>query len=484
LKAHIAVAEALVGYDNQSANRSLFWAGEDGQVAQEFVETLLTYAHHYPSLKANDYPAFLGNLMAHEVVRDVEGIGSRIMILGTLEARLLESEVVILAGLNEGTWPGISEVDPWLSHSMRQQFGLPPTERKIGLAAHDFCTCFGAAKVYLTRSIKKDGSPTIPSRWWQRLAALISTSGISFTRTHSQNQPWALISAELDQPTEQISFTPPNPNPPVSARPNQLSVTDVELLKRDPYSIYAKKILHLIPINPLDADLAMAERGQAIHQVFDQFIQSGMDPGSMEAMTYMETLGRDAFGDLLSDARALAFWWPRFLRLSSWFLDQLNQERDQVTMSYTEIEGKIDIPVTKGTIQLKAKADRIDVLATGHVRIIDYKTGGVPSKKDVVQGSSPQLPLEGFILRCGGFNQVPVKEVETLSYWQVTGGHPPGEVISLDHVEELISSAEYGVGRLFEVFLSEETVFLACPNPTLIPNYHAYEHLERLKEWG
>jgi ATP-dependent helicase/nuclease subunit B len=483
LQAHKTVAEALVGYPLDSDSlpiKSLLWSEDDGEVALSFWESLLEQAHNYPPLMAQDYPAFLRNLMAQEVVRDGEGIGSRILILGALEARLLQADVIILGGLNEGTWPGVSEEDPWLSRSMRESFGLPPLERKIGLSAHDFCTSMTAPKVYITRSLKRNGAPTLPSRWWQRLAALLSTAGGELRST----QPWSTWSFELDQPQERIHFTPPAPCPPLSARPRRLSVTEVETLLQDPYSIYAKKILNLRPLDPLEADLSLAERGQAIHQILDAFVRSGMDPASPNALRAIEDLGRQAFGDLLADPRAITFWWPRFQRVAAWFLNQLMADQSQIAKTQTEVEGAIEIPTAMGPIVLSAKADRIDFLTSSQACIIDYKTGMTPTKKSVMLGYSPQLSLEGVILKVGGFCELPPMTVERLAYWKVTGGTPAGEILPFENPTELIECAERGVRRLFEAFLGKEIPFPACPNPSTIPLYHDYAHLERIKEWG
>jgi ATP-dependent helicase/nuclease subunit B len=482
LKAHASVAETLVGNlaDSSTEPESLLWEEEDGQVAKTFWAALTEHAASFPPLMARDYPAFLRNLMAQEVVQGVEGIGSRLLILGTREARLLQADVVILGGLNEGTWPGVPQDDLWLNRSMRESFGLPPLDRKIGLSAHDFCTALTASKVYMTRALKRDGTPTVPSRWWQRLSALLATGG----RELSATQPWETWALALDQPTERIAFAPPAPCPPVSTRPGRLSVTEVEMLLRDPYSIYAKKILKVHPLDPLDADLSMVKRGQAVHHALDSFVRSATDPESPEAMRMMEALGREAFGSLLLDPRAMAFWWPRFQRLGFWFLNQMVMEKDTIVEIRTEVKGALEIPTAKGPIVLTTKADRIDKMASHQARIIDYKTGTIPSKKLVNLGYAPQLSLEGVILKAGGFPELPSMDVEKLCYWKVTGGTPAGEIISFDNAPDLITAAERGVRRLFEAFLSRETPFSACPDPRLIPDYHPYTHLERLKEWA
>lgn len=480
LKAHKIVAESLVG-DEEEENISSLWTKEDGRVAHEFLELLFKQANSFPPLTAEDYPSFLHHLMRGETVRDVEGIGSRLLILGTLEARLVEADVVILGGLNEGTWPGAAQNDPWLSRSMRDRFGLPSLEHKVGLSCHDFCAVLTAPKVYMTRSLKRNGAVTISSRWWQRFSALLSVNGHSLTKSH---HPWQIWSQALDKPESQTSFKPPAPCPPLVARPRRLSVTDVEKLMRDPYSIYAKHILRLRPLDPLEMDLSMMERGQAIHQVLDAFIRSGVSSDDDTAMVTWETLGKKAFEILLKDPRAMAFWWPRFQRMGRWFLDQMTQNQHSLQKTKTEIKGSLEISTTHGPVILTAKADRIDYMTSGQGRIIDYKTGSIPPKKEVMQGYAPQLSLEGLILEKGGFSELSSLPVEKLEYWHMTGGNPPGEVITFSSTESLIREAEKGVESLFEAFLSQETPFYACPDPLHAPSHHDYAHLERLKEWA
>ena len=96
----------------------------------------------------------------------------RVRILGPLEARLTESDRVVLGGLVEGTWPPESRTDAWLSRPMRLDLGLDLPERRIGLSAHDFAQLLGAREVILTHAAKIAGTPTVPSRFIQRLAAV------------------------------------------------------------------------------------------------------------------------------------------------------------------------------------------------------------------------------------------------------------------------------------------------------------------------
>src|SRR3546814_1038045 len=83
----------------------------------------------------------------------------RIAILGLLEARLQQADLMILGGLNEGTWPALPSPDPWLAPKIRHELGLPSLERRIGLSAHDL------ANRSEERRVGNECVSTCRSRW-------------------------------------------------------------------------------------------------------------------------------------------------------------------------------------------------------------------------------------------------------------------------------------------------------------------------------
>ena len=123
----------------------------------------------------SDYTELFHAAIADRVVRRPETRDVRIHIYGPLEARLTSVDLLVLGGLNEGTWPPETRNDPWLSRPMRAALGLDPPERRIGLSAHDFAQLLGAPEIVLTRAAKQAGAPTVTSRFVQRIAALAGT---------------------------------------------------------------------------------------------------------------------------------------------------------------------------------------------------------------------------------------------------------------------------------------------------------------------
>jgi ATP-dependent helicase/nuclease subunit B len=393
---------------------------------------------------------------------------------------------LILGGLNEGVWPPQAESDPWLSRPMRQQFGLPPPERRVGAAAHDFAQALGASTVVLTRALRVEGAPTVPSRWLLRLDTVLRAAGLE-GRLGAALEPlgWQ---ARLDEAAEHIAVAPPEPRPPVRARPRKLSVTQVESWMRDPYAIYAGKILGLDALEPLDADPGAAERGNFIHAALDQFLRAFPDALPDDAERRLLALGTEAFGAALDRPGVRAFWWPRFERIARWFLALERERRKTLGEMCSEIKGRLVLDGPAGPFELTAKADRIDRQRDGRLVLIDYKTGLVPSAKDVELGFSPQLSLEAAIAAAGGFAGIAASPVAALEYWRLTGGDPAGEIVAPVKDEAglraLIAAAWQGFADLVARFDDAETPYRAVPRPEKAPRYSDYAHLARVKEWS
>jgi len=479
IAAHVAFAESLAAADSEAGPARL-WAGEAGEAASELMASLSESARGWPPVAPAAYPAFLETALAGQVVRPRWGRHPRLFIWGLLEARLQHVERMILGGLNEDSWPAAPRADPWMSRPMRVAFGLPPPERRIGLSAHDFVQGFCAPEVVLTRAARVEGSPSVPSRWLLRLDAVLSPDA-KIPRA-SRYRDWFL---RLDEPPGVSPAEAPSPRPPVESRPREIRVTEVETLIRDPYAIFARRILGLEPLDPLDASPGAAERGSFIHEALDRFIAAHREALPPDAEEKLVAFARDSFGAALERPGVRAFWWPRFLRIARWFVAF---ERDRraagISVLATECRGAMEIAAGPYPVLLKAKADRID-RADSALSILDYKTGQVPSLKQVKAGLAPQLPLEAAIAATGGFADVAAAPVSNLAYIRLTGREPPGEEVPIeDDVAALAAAAREGLARLLADFAKTDTPYLSRPRPVFVRGAGDYDHLARLKEWS
>lgn len=485
VRATIAAAEAMAG------GASVLYADDAGEALAGFFDELLAAAPEWKRVAGRDWPALFDRLMAGRVVRPRFGAHPRLSIWGLLEARLQQADLVILGGLNEGTWPPEAESDPWLSRPMRQEFGLPPPERRLGQTAHDFVQAVSAADVVLTRAEKVEGTPTVPARWLLRLEAFLH--GDARWAPHGETTLLHHV-ALLDEPGGYKPVDPPRPAPPLAVRPRSLFVTDIERWIRDPYALYAKRILNLRPLDPLDAEPDHLQRGSAVHTALERFFKAWPAALPPDAVERLIAEGRDAFGALLEQDIPRAFWWPRFQRTAAWLVAWETARRADGTLpAALESKGlRVLDGLPGGPFELRAKADRIDRMADGRYAILDYKTGRAPSAKEVMSGFAPQLTLEGAIASAGGFEGLPAREIAALTYLRLSGGDPPGEEkthnLERDKVKFTAQqAADEALARfvaLVATFDNPQTPYLSRPRPQFVKHEGDYDHLARFLEWN
>ena len=292
---------------------------------------------------------------------------------------------------------------------------------------------------------------------------------------------WTGWQAALDRPEEYEQIQAPAPTPPVAARPRQLSVTQVETLIRDPYAVYARHVLGLRALEPIDADPGGAERGRFVHAALDAFVRAFPDALPEDAFEQLMAIGREKLDGMEERPGVRAFWWPRFERVARWFVEHERGRRAGIANTATELTGRLQFEARAGSFTLTARADRIDTMTDGSAAIIDYKTGAVPSKKDVKAGIAPQLPLEAAILVAGGFEGMASAPDPELVYWILSGGDPPGAETSIDADP---ASAREGLERLIGHFDDPAIPYVPQPHAGRAPAFNDYEHLERLAEYA
>jgi ATP-dependent helicase/nuclease subunit B len=486
LEKHIRMAETLAATTEMNGAQRL-WGWENAESMSNFLSDLWATSRDVPDLAPENYVSLMGNLLKAVTVRPHYGAHPRLSILGQIEARLYSADLVILAGLNEGTWPALPAHDPWMSRPMRKKFGLPAPERSIAIAAHDFVQAATAPEVVLTRARKVDGTPTVPARWLLRLETVLQAVGIDLQERKALiYRQWV---KDMDTPAAVKPVTRPAPAPPVAARPRKLSVTRIESWMRDPYQIYAQYVLNLRCLEDIDADPGGAERGTFIHAALEKFIQSFPDRLPPDATERLLDYGRVALKEGRIPEEVEAFWWPRFEKIAEQFVMQEREWREQAKPYLTEVSGEWQFEAKEGPFFLTGKADRIDKFSGDEYAIIDYKSGVVPKTGDVQQGLSPQLPLEALMLEKGAFEKIASGKVAELVYWRVTGsGQKPVErksVLAKDaDLSQVIKAAESGLKSLVDLFDNPATPYLSQPRADAKPKFSDYEHLARVKEWG
>jgi len=457
-----SAAEALTG--------GAAWRGAAGRAAAELLADLqASEGAAKLELTADDAVPVLRQLLDGRSVRPPYGGHPRISIWGLLEARLQRADLMVLGGLNEGVWPGLPQPDPWLAPKVRASVGLPGLEFRIGLAAHDFASALGAPEVLITRSRRDNRSPTVASRFLLRLDAL--SGGLP------RDLRLERITSILDDPGRPQPVDRPAPSPSAEQRPDSIRVTDVDRLKSDPFAFYARAILNLKVLEPLDADHTAAWKGTAVHKALEEWLdQDECDPAKLRPRA--EQLLRDeAIHPMLR-----ALWAPRLLEAIDWIA---SLERENRANGRRPIKAEVVGEAIVSGVTVHGRADRIDRLSDGGLAIIDYKTGAPPTQKAVNEGFALQLGLLGLIGRAGGFDQV-TGDPLAFEYWSLARYRGKfGRLMCPDkdmEPGEFLGHAGRNFAEAVQKWLTGSEPFTAKLNPAYAP-YGDYDQLMRLEEW-
>ncbi|TCM54840.1 ATP-dependent helicase/nuclease subunit B [Rhizobium sp. PP-F2F-G48] len=409
----------------ETGDLGALWSGEAGAALADLLRAVIE-ADGQIEADGGQWCEAVEALMAGSAVKPRAMRHPRVFIFGALEARLQSVDLVVLGGMNEGTWPGQTANDPFLSRSMKTGIGLEPPERRIGQLAHDLQMACGTRRLVFSRSLRKGATPTVASRWLQRLLAVGGKDLGERLRENGRDRLRyaALLDARPDTPLARR----PEPRPDFALQPKRYSFSEVGRLRRDPYSIYARRILRLQPIDGFNADPGAAERGTIYHAIVERFAKSAVDPATAEAQIVMKELIDAAFDEQRLPVHIDVIWRPRFAAVGRAFIDWEISRKDGIRQSFLERYAKFQVGVAD--IELTGMADRIDIGPDGEAVIVDYKTGASPSVKEARALLDPQLPLEAAALKAGAFDTVGKRHPASLLYVRLK----PGDRFEVDEV--------------------------------------------------
>ncbi len=481
LDACVESAEALVG--------EKVWAQEDGRALADMIEDTRCHARSCgTTIACADIAFVLRDAMDEIAVRPSYGSHPRIAVYGLLESRMARADLVICGGLNEGTWPQVPAPDPVLAPAILRALGIPGAEFRIGLAAHDLAGAMGAKEVVLTRSLRDAEGPTLPSRFWMRVTALL---GDKLAKEHAlATIPDILALIDRTPPDNPPEYPQPAPKPTAKQRDVQIKVTALDRLLGDPYQFYASEILKLRRLDPLGADPFSdpALRGTLVHDVLDQWHRSG--DGQALVPFAQRFLSERNVHPLFR-----GLWEPRILQaletFETWIAEAKTQGREILA---TEISGAMRFD----GVRVMGRADRIDRMADGSLAIVDYKTGSPPKPKQVEAGYALQLGILGLIARDGSFEedgQLISGDANEFEYWSSGKskkhegfGYQSSPVKTKENrssiePEQFLSITEDKLGEAIGSYLKGDKPFKARENPDY-EGYNEYDQLMRFEEWA
>lgn len=492
----IAFADALSRLAEAAENvaRSAIWEREDGRALGQMVEELRGTAEALGTrVETADLGGALRDCMEAIAVRPGYGSHPRVAIYGLLEARMARADLMICGGLNEGAWPQRPGADALLAPAVLRALGVPGSEFRIGLAAHDLAGAMGAPEVVLTRALRDAEGPTLPSRFLLRVEALL---GDDLDKEHRERTIPALLPHLDRQRPPAPPYPRPAPDPSPVLRDVAIKVTALDRLLGDPYQFYAQAILDLRQLQPLAADPFSdpALRGTLVHDILDSWHKArAAQPGLALAPFAAEHFARERVHPLFR-----ALWQPRLIaameRFEAWVTEDAGENGR--TVLATEISGEM----TFDGVKVIGRADRIDRLADGSLAIVDYKTGAPPTKQQVTAGYALQLGLLGLIARHGRFadaktGQVVTGEAVRFEYWSLGKSRkedgfgyretPMKEEKARTGLlpDEFLPFHANKLTEAIALFIRGTTPFIARENPDY-KGYNEYDQLMRLEEWA
>ncbi|MBR1756928.1 MAG: PD-(D/E)XK nuclease family protein [Alphaproteobacteria bacterium] len=487
LMAHIAVAESLADTPEKSGDK-IIWRKDDGQTAADFVAEQIANAEILNTVTPREYGNLLTKMLQTQNVRVRYGMHPRVKILGPIEARLTQFDVTIIGEANEGFWPQQPPADMWMSRQMRVAFGLPDSERSVGVSAADFAHLLCAPKVYITRAERADGTPTTKSRWLLRLEAVLTALLGQNEKKYDFYDCYYEALAKFGERAQKVTgISAPMPCPPLQMRPLKLSASNVNFLLRDPYTVFAKYILQLYPLDKLDRNFDRRDYGNFVHRTIELFNRQYGAQMPQNAKDELLRIGAEQFEQAHVPTEVRVFWWPKFEQTTDWLLKVEQQYRVGIKEIYNEVEGQMKLPLSDGReFIITGKADRIDVTDSGAINIIDYKTGssGYPnSQKDFKLGYEPQLPVEALIALNGGYKDLSVfSNIGSLQFWKLGSATMSlNEEDSTNAVKITKANLEQRLQEYYQATPPAPYVYKPDGNAQ---KYSDYEHLARYLEWG
>ncbi len=402
-------------------------------------------------MKPSDALASLKVLLSQINYFEKSDAMSPIQILSTLEARLLNFDLVVIASLNEGDFPEI-ESENWLGKKIEKDLGIDATLKKIGQNSYDFCNYLSNESVVLTRCKGRNGMVLIESPFLLKFKTLCKKIGV---KIGGGEEYFSLLRNLNDVESKRIEA--PQPKPKIEFRPTKISITEISKLISNPYDIYAKKILQLNELKKIDFEPSYAEFGSFVHGALEEFVSD-----------YEERNFLEIFKRYFEPEESELIWWPKFENIFSEFLEE--NKKFFGLKNYVEVPVKLRI----GNISISGKIDRVICGAKNEIEIFDYKTGAAPTIKSVTSGLDPQLTIAALALAESG--------IKSLNYWKLSAS-ANGEIMKIcksdEELQILISAAQLGLKMLFEYFADEKNPYIA----TATNERSEYRHLIRAEEW-
>ena len=403
-------------------------------------------------LNVHDARAFMADAIGSVSIRPIKKEDCKVCVLGTIESRMQTADVIILTGLNEGMFPGLGYENAWLPRNIANEIGLPSPNRKVSLMSLDFMNLSCGNEVYWLRSKQMGGTLTTESRFLSRVRVAIGD-------IRTDNKILKAVRAMDDVPYRPLDYS--SPTPPIDK--SDIYVTEIELLIHNPYAFYVKHILKLRKKDDYWVLPDARNFGILVHDV----IENAHDFNAQKLIDEMDVRAKQVLPD---NSILFYFWHKRFCEIAP-FVEEFFKNK---SIKYKEVLGSVNIAGRN----VRARAD---IIWDGVV--MDIKTGSAPTKKQLLDGTMPQLPLEAFIMQNNGFplKMQDVSITPIIQFLQLKNGNPELIEYSDEIAQEMINTSVQKVRELFGQYSTDKVAEYEY-RESVGAKYHEFDDLARVDD--
>jgi ATP-dependent helicase/nuclease subunit B len=432
---------------------------QDQQVLAQLLDSLERLvqapevAGRLPPITLADFAATFSRLVAAQVVRPRRSQFLPVQITGLLEARLEHYDLLILAGMSEDVFPGRKPRPQFLSDLSRRSLGLPGWRDQLAADAELFLRLLhNGSEVVITWPEYKLGQPCLPSPLVVRLdmSGFVPCARAASEPLYRKPQQ-APLQEEIIQSQREFSREPAAIPVQAGSRPLvSLSHSGLKTYRDCPYRFLLERGYGLKQEQEVLEEFRRLDYGQLVHSCLHRFLQpqaagqSALAAGDKEQALHLLQQATEAVfmagNDQLPQRRLwqetfratwealvacelerfASGWRPRLLEGS--FKLPLIDLRDWLLAHKPVTTGQGDVPELPNGVPppvLTGVIDRIDLPVDGApaVAVIDYKTGQLPSIKNVRQGQELQISLYALAIETGRVTGLPAQQ-----RWRVAQG--------------------------------------------------------------
>ncbi|WP_392506389.1 PD-(D/E)XK nuclease family protein [Rickettsia sp. 2024-CO-Wats] len=372
------------------------WDKEGGAELLEFLTNLTAYSKYINSMDKKDFPKIFSFLLSN--IKYYKNTDAASIIIGRPEdLALCEFDLIILPHFNNGHWTLSAKAHPWLSKKALQILNIDYDEIAPTLHSDYFNLFLQNKQIVILNAKKYDGKLSVPSNLFLKLEkGSVSPRDLI---TGSSNYMDTVVKPRYDKSIEIHS----------PSFPTTLSVTEIETLIRNPYGFYAKKILGLCKKDHIWEEPKISDFGNLIHKVLEEYSKNYdtqyINLNLLDKQNALINIGNHILYSTILPSYTKKTWQIKLMAFSKAFILFDIERRKNCKEIYFETKGELRLNIVGQDIKIIGIADRIEISKSNNITILDYKTGTIPTKKEIELGLSPQLIIESLMLLENGFTK-------------------------------------------------------------------------------